>query len=83
MVISTFFICSNGTYILRNVAITINGPKGIYSSDFFNFVTSNIMLSIAPIRNETNVIIIIFDNPKYNPNAPINFTSPKPMASFP
>ena len=34
-------------------------------------------------QNETNVIAIIFDSPKYNPNAPISFTSPNPIASFP
>ena len=32
---------------------------------------------------ETNAITIIFDNPKYNPNAPISFTSPNPIASLP
>ena len=54
-------------YILINVAITINGPKGMYSSDFFIFVINKITLNIAPIRKETNVIIIIFDKPKKSP----------------
>ena len=39
--INIIFICSNGTYMLINVAITINGPNGIYSSDFFIFVIRN------------------------------------------
>ena len=65
------------------VAMTINGPNGIYSLDFFIFDTNNIILKIAPIKNDNNVIIIIFDNPKYSPNAPISFTSPNPIASFP
>ena len=41
------------------------------------------MLSIAPIKNDSSVITIMFDRPKYIPNAPISFTSPKPIASFP
>ena len=55
----------------------------MYSSDFFIFVANNIILRIAPIKKETSVMIIILDKPKYKPNAPINFTSPNPMASFP
>ena len=50
-----------------NVAITINGPNGIYSSDFFIFVINNTMLSIAPIKKDTNVIIIMLDSPKNSP----------------
>ena len=69
--------------MLINVAITINGPNGIYSSDFFIFVISNTILSIAPIKNETNVITTMLESPKNNPNAPINLTSPNPIASFP
>ena len=66
-----------------NVPITIKGPNGMYSSIFLIFVVNNITLNIAPIKNETSVIAIIFDKPKYNPNAPISFTSPNPIASFP
>ena len=54
-------------YILINDAITINGPNGMYSSDFFIFVASNKMLRIAPIRKDSNIIMIILDNPKNNP----------------
>ena len=36
-----------------------------------------------PTKKETKAIIIIFVNPKYNPNAPMSFTSPSPIASFP
>lgn len=50
--------------MLINVAITINGPNGIYSSDFFIFVISNTILSIAPIKNETNVITTMLESPK-------------------
>ena len=66
-----------------NAPITINGPKGMYSSIFLIFVANNIILNNAPIKNDNNVTAIIFDNPKYNPNAPISFTSPNPIASFP
>lgn len=55
--------------MLMNVPRTINGPNGIYSSIFFIFVANNIILNIAPIKNDTNVITIIFDNPKYSPNS--------------
>ena len=41
------------------------------------------MLIIAQIKNDTNDTIIIFVSPKYNPSAPISFTSPSPIASFP
>ena len=57
--------------------------NGMYSSDFLILVANNTMLRIAPIKKETNVIMIILDNPKYSPKAPISFTSPNPMASFP
>ena len=59
-----FFIVSKGTYILINVPMTMNGPNGIYSLDFFIFVTNKIMLKIAPIKKDNSVITIIFDNPK-------------------
>ena len=71
--INVFFICSNGIYMLINVAITMNGPNGMYSSDFFIFVTNKPILKMAPIKNDTSVIIIMLDNPKYNPKAPINY----------
>ena len=54
-------------YILINDAITINGPNGIYSSDFLIFVASNKMLRTAPIRKDTKVMITILDKPKNNP----------------
>ncbi len=66
-----------------NVLITINGPNGIYSLDFLILETSKIILKIAPIKNDSNVITIMFESPKYSPNAPISFTSPNPIASFP
>lgn len=78
-----FIITEYGTNITINVPITINGPKGIYSSVFFILVTSKNILKIAPIRNERSDIIIIFVKPKYKPSAPINLTSPRPIASFP
>jgi len=80
---SVFNNISNGTNILINVAITINGPNGIYSFDFFILVTINIIPNIAPIKNDIADIAKIFDTPKYSPNAPISFTSPNPNASFP
>lgn len=72
-----------GTNIVIYVAITINGPKGIYSSAFFVFVITINKLMIAPIKNEIKETIIILVNPKYKPSAPINFTSPNPIAFFP
>ena len=64
---NTFFICSKGIYILINVPITIKGPNGIYSFDFLIFVSNNIMLKIAPIKKDNNVMAIIFGSPKYSP----------------
>ena len=61
----------------------MNGPNGMYSSDFFILLTNNIILRIAPIKNDTNVTAIILYCPKNNPKAPISFTSPNPIASFP
>ena len=69
--------------LLQITLTAIKGPNGIYSSVFFILVTSKNMLEIAPIKNEISAMIIIFVSPKYNPNAPINFTSPKPIASLP
>ena len=81
--IKMFFIVSNGTYILINVPITINGPNGIYSLDFLIFVINSNTLNIAPIKNDNSVITMIFDSPNSNPNDAISFTSPNPIASFP
>ena len=53
--------------MLINDEITINGPNGMYSSDFLIFVISNKILKIAPIRKDNKVIIIILDNPKNKP----------------
>ena len=66
---SNNFICSNGTYILINVANTINGPNGMYSSDFLILVINKTMLRIAPIKKDTSVIIMMLDNPKNNPKS--------------
>ena len=35
------------------------------------------------IPNDRSVTIIMFDNPKNSPSAPISFTSPNPIDSFP
>ena len=51
-----FFIVSNGTYILINVPITINGPNGIYSLDFLIFVINSNTLNIAPIKNDNSAV---------------------------
>ena len=40
-------------------------------------------ITIPANSSESTTVKMIFDNPKYNPNAPISFTSPNPMASFP
>ena len=53
-----------GTNITINVAITINGPNAMYWSIFLIFVARKIMLKIAPIKKDNNVIMIIFVNPK-------------------
>ena len=53
--------------MLMNVPNTIKGPNGMYSSIFLIFVINNIILSIAPIKNDSNVIAIIFESPKYIP----------------
>ena len=66
-----------------SAAITINGPKGIYSFDFFTLNTINIIPIIAPNKNDVKDIKAVFTNPKYKPSAAMNFTSPKPIASFP
>ena len=50
-----------------NVPNTIKGPNGMYSSIFLILVINNIILSIAPIKNDSNVIAIIFESPKYIP----------------
>ena len=50
--------------MLINVPITINGPNGMYSLDFFIFETNSTILKIAPIKNDNSVIIMIFDSPK-------------------
>ena len=55
----------------------------MYSSVFFFFVASKKMLIIAASRNAINEIAIMFIHPKNKPSAPISFTSPKPIASFP
>lgn len=64
-------------------AITINGPNGIYSLLFFILLTSKKTLITAANRNAIRDIVMIFASPKYSPRAPINLTSPKPIASFP
>ena len=55
----------------------------MYSSVLFFFVTSKTILIIAPIKKAINETAIIFIHPKNNPIAPISFTSPNPIASFP
>ena len=82
IVISVFANKLNGTNILINVEITINGPNGIYSSDFLILVTIRITPITAPIKNDIIEINPILATPKYSPNAPINFTSPSPNVSF-
>ena len=71
------------TNITIKVARIIKGPNGMYSSVFFFFVTSNITLIIAPSKNEITAIITTSISPNTSPRAPISFTSPKPIASFP
>lgn len=73
----------NGTNMSIKHAITMNGPNGMYSLFFFIFVTNKNMLITAANRNAIRVIVTIFANPKYSPSAPMNFTSPNPIASFP
>ena len=46
-------------------AITINGPKGIYSSVFFFLVAIKPILIIAPSKKAINEITIIPPKPKY------------------
>ena len=65
------------------LAITIKGPKGMYSLIFFFFAIINIILIIAPIKNEIIDIANILEEPKNNPKAAISFTSPNPIESFP
>ena len=69
--------------MLITLAITINGPNDMLSFGFFLFAISNIILIIAANMNDIMDIIAIFVIPKYNPIAPINFTSPSPIESFP
>ena len=72
-----------GTNIAIIALITINGPKGIYSSAFFFLETNIIILITAANKNAITATIIIFIHPKNKPKAPINLTSPNPIASFP
>ena len=67
------------SYIKENYTFVISLIIGF----LFLFLISNTILSIAPIKNETNVITTMLESPKNNPNAPINLTSPNPIASFP
>ena len=83
MFINIIVIVLYGTNITINVAITINGPNAMYWSIFLIFVARKMILKIAPIKKDNNVIMIIFVNPKYSPNAPISLTSPSPIASLP
>ena len=73
----------NGTNIAIIVAITINGPNGIYSSPVFLLQIINATPIIAPNKKAISEIIIIVLQPKNKPSAPISFTSPNPIASFP
>ena len=73
----------NGTNIAITADITINGPNGMYSSLFFFFLNISVIPTIAPSKNAIREIIIMVLHPKNNPSPPINFTSPKPIASFP
>lgn len=61
----------------------MNGPNGIYSLLFFILLTSKKILITAANKNAISDIVIIFVKPKYKPSAPMNLTSPKPIASFP
>ena len=81
--INTNFNNSNGTYILINAAIAINGPNGMYSLVFFLFTNNRTILRIAPMKNDKSVIIIVLENPKNSPSAATNFTAPNPIVSFP
>ena len=54
----------------------------MYSCAFFTLNKIKPIPTIAPIKNAIIEIIKILENPKYSPNAAINFTSPSPIASF-
>ena len=59
------------------------GPKAIYSSFFlkikFLIINTNIE-KMAAIKNANNEICAILLAPKNKPKAPMNFTSPSPIA---
>lgn len=58
---------------------TKNGPNGIYSSLLFNIkflIIKTKIDIIAPTKNANSEICATELTPKYNPTAPINFTSP-------
>lgn len=57
-------IKSVGINIHINVAITINGPNGMYSLAFFILNITNTIPTIAPTKNAINEIINVFVNPK-------------------
>ena len=64
IVISTVNNILNGTNIVIPLAITINGPNGIYSFDFFTFININIILITAPSKNAITDIATIPLSPK-------------------
>ena len=55
----------------------------MYSLFFFIFVASKNILITAAIRNAISAMITMYIRPKNKPNAPMNLTSPNPIASFP
>ena len=74
---------SNGVKITTKQLATMNGPNGIYSFTFFLLIIKIPILIIAANKKASTEIMIILIQPKNKPSAPMNFTSPKPIASFP
>lgn len=66
--------------------ITKNGPNGIYSSLLFKIktlISKTKIETMAPTKNANNETCAMPLTPKYKPIAPMNFTSPSPIASLP
>ena len=63
-------------------AKAINGPKGIACPLFLILLINKITDIIPPTTKDKNKVNTVYLIPNNNPNAPISFISPPPMAPF-
>lgn len=70
IVIKKLNITSNGINIANIEDITINGPNGMYSFDFFILAIINSTLNTAPNKNDITEIARTVFSPKNSPKCP-------------